>query len=552
MKPTFLIYFALFLSTICYSAFAQQLTTTYSDSRISKEYDKITIDITGNFENKILKDGDITINISCLKTRYMLYHFSLEGKYSNGDFDGKLTLPNKIKYKCNGLIVNSNDGIQQPSKKVKLQWKIDLKCTEICDVFKESENISLINPYIISYNSDDASKGINFQRNISLTSSGTSIIKSYNLDQIREWLYSFSCSASEDVCINYENGNNLFCRIKWDYSSGWDLSNNGKLIWYNGDEFSGKYQLNYDNNTIMPLEGKFKYIDGRVEDNVLNAFSYNDEKLPFLATFEVAPSDYPQYIIKKHTAERRKEITENDKNGWVYVGSFKKRRSNFLNVLALNFDFESKTKYPILLELTVDNGQLNKEYVYIDENSFDSFKDCINQVRTKFIEWSELAKKNNIKSFEKIIPVNFHNTVWYLNTMYGRKQVVFYPKFIVDAQGVISLEFYYVNNFSNEEINATSELFAKCIKDEMSENADIPPYPLRNSALGNYFEQSFAEALRKKLKDGRSCWSFANIEEFDLLFDLLDNKLILNRVSEVMSVINAEKAKENETNAMFR
>lgn len=135
--------------------------------------------------------------------------------------------------------------------------------------------------------------------------------------------------------------------------------------------------------------------------------------------------------------------------------------------------------------------------------------------------------------------------------MYGREQVVFYPKFIVDAQGVISLDFYYVNNLSNESINTTSDLFAKYIKDEISENADIP-YPLQNSALGNYFEQSFADALRKKLKDGTLCWSFANIEEFDLLFDLLYNKLILNRVSEVMSVINAEKAKENETNAMFR
>ncbi len=191
----------------------------------------------------------------------------------------------------------------------------------------------------------------------------------------------------------------------------------------------------------------------------------------------------------------------------------------------------------------------------------------MSETRNMFIKWSEVVSKERIKSFEKIMPVYFHGYTRYEfdvleimnnseNPALSGHATIYFPRFRIDEVGKVSLELDYAlieEKFRVMETNSLSEHIVRYAKpyDKVRDDQykDYTSFGTADWPDGFYYIEGLKD---RPFKIAETSITFSSIEEFDLLYNLLDTELIQKRISEVLSVINAEKEAENNINALFQ
>ena len=231
--------------------------------------------IKGNFEKRILVDGDISIG---------MYGIQIKGKYEKGELIGKIIDDKGFVVDVQGTISNNkNGGISTKCKPY--EWKCDLKTRVIpafndrlCEVPATSSLVFETSPITI---------------NLPNTQSRFSVYLKEALQHIRQEvdnrasdknkeLYSATITFSDELI--YEG----FVKMQYDgaisipmmYKGGGYTSKpllDAKLTWPNGDTFEGSVynaENNYGyfpSNQIRPRYGIIRYHDGQVFE-----YSYSD------------------------------------------------------------------------------------------------------------------------------------------------------------------------------------------------------------------------------------------------------------------------------------
>lgn len=105
----------------------------------------------------------------------------------------------------------------------------------------------------------------------------------------------------------------------------------------------------------------------------------------------------------------------------------------------------------------------DKVFIHIDgTENIQNFIDALNECKTKYIEWSEVAKSNNITDFRKPINVNFPNVdiMWLGNKWYlSRKQDFIKPEFFVSENSNFVVIAGEAKHWDNEYIDTKFYMF---------------------------------------------------------------------------------------------
>ena len=105
----------------------------------------------------------------------------------------------------------------------------------------------------------------------------------------------------------------------------------------------------------------------------------------------------------------------------------------------------------------------DKVLVCIDgAKNIQNFTDALNVCKTKYIEWSEVAKNNNITDFRKTINVNFPNVeLWWLGSKWfsSHKQNYIKPVFSVNENTNFVVISGKAKHWDNEYIDTKFFMF---------------------------------------------------------------------------------------------
>lgn len=105
----------------------------------------------------------------------------------------------------------------------------------------------------------------------------------------------------------------------------------------------------------------------------------------------------------------------------------------------------------------------DKVFIHIDgAENIQNFIDALNVCKTKYIEWSEVAKSNNIADFRKPINVKFPNVdiMWLGNKWYlSRKQDFIKPVFFVSENSNFVVIAGEAKDWDNEYIDTKFYMF---------------------------------------------------------------------------------------------
>ena len=104
----------------------------------------------------------------------------------------------------------------------------------------------------------------------------------------------------------------------------------------------------------------------------------------------------------------------------------------------------------------------DKIFICIDgAENIQNFIDALNVCKTKYIEWSEVAKSNNITDFRKPINVKFPSVeiMWLSNKWYLSRKQNFNPEFVVGENTNFVVIAGKANHWNNEYIDIKYYMF---------------------------------------------------------------------------------------------
>ena len=104
----------------------------------------------------------------------------------------------------------------------------------------------------------------------------------------------------------------------------------------------------------------------------------------------------------------------------------------------------------------------DKVFICIDgAENIQNFIDALNVCKTKYIEWSEVAKSNNITDFRKPINVKFPDVeiTWFGNKWYLSRKQNFNPEFVVGENINFVVISGKANHWDNKYIDTKYYMF---------------------------------------------------------------------------------------------
>lgn len=94
----------------------------------------------------------------------------------------------------------------------------------------------------------------------------------------------------------------------------------------------------------------------------------------------------------------------------------------------------------LILMLKVKYEFVSNEFFFVHPDSQAGFLNAMNMIHEKFVEWSEVAKKNKITDFKKPIPLDNSFTVFEYHVSYLKPQPrLMWADFIVNGKGKASV-----------------------------------------------------------------------------------------------------------------
>lgn len=293
-------------------------TAIYAETKIVvyKSNGSTYMAIQGNFEKRILVDGDVSI---------VMYRIQIEGKYEKGELIGKIIGDKGFIVDVQGTISNNeNGGISTKCKPY--EWKCDLKTRVIpafddrhCEVPATSSLVFETSPITINLPNTQS-------RFVGYLKEALQQIKldvdNRASDKSKE-LYSTTITFSDELIYEgfVKMNNRTAIYIPRMCKGGGDLSEpplHAKLTWPNGDTFEGSVynaEQNYGyfhSNQIRPNRGTIKYQDGQV-------FEYSNRNFADFKIGDnglcVSPSEMRESFettIREREEERLRKIREEE------------------------------------------------------------------------------------------------------------------------------------------------------------------------------------------------------------------------------------------------
>ena len=271
--------------------------------------------IKGNFEKRILVDGDVSIG---------MYDIQIKGKYEKGELIGEIDYNGFIVEVQGTISNNENGGISTKCKPY--DWKCDLR-TKVVPTFND---INCAVPAKTSLMFETSPITINIpEKSQSKFSSYLGLALQHirqNVDNRAEDknrnLYSATITFSDG--LTYEGfvempRRGVICipRMSEDVLSSCPMLH-AKLTWTNGDIFEGRVYnaghaySNFHSNQIRPCRGTIKYHDGQVfeySNSDFDDFKIGDNGLC------VSPSEMKESFentIREREEERLRKIREEE------------------------------------------------------------------------------------------------------------------------------------------------------------------------------------------------------------------------------------------------
>lgn len=144
-------------------------------------------------------------------------------------------------------------------------------------------------------------------------------------------------------------------------------------------------------------------------------------------------------------------------------------------------------KFSVYIGVTAENSS-TKAMIEVESDKLEDFKQALLQTRDKFVEWSKVAKENNVKDMSKEMEVTFPSiSVCWLGSKWffsfgeklkpkflildnGNFVVSFYKKVTASSNEYIDEKIYWVFSDSKEIDELISKLDVEKIKAKLQEN----------------------------------------------------------------------------------
>lgn len=162
--------------------------------------------------------------------------------------------------------------------------------------------------------------------------------------------------------------------------------------------------------------------------------------ISILLLFFVSFSTFAQGTINKKVQTAKADVDERSLKGDILIDVFECDGDNGpYTGIDLRARKEASSDSLILM-LKVKYEFESNEYFFVHPDSQAGFLDAMNMIHDKFVEWSEVAKKNKITDFKKPVPFDNNFIVYEYRVSYLKPQPrLMWADFIVNGKGRASI-----------------------------------------------------------------------------------------------------------------